>query len=132
MRAVAKTIKTYLEGFGLPAYSLRSVPKDVNPPYLVFPVNLPEWNQKATFYIQGWYRTTSNEELFTKADEIIADIGVGKTIPMPGGYLVIYPESPLVQLDVDGDYRYFYINLSINAYQMPGAFPEEGVVNAET
>ena len=127
MRAAAKALKTFASSFGLPAYTVDSVPDEISVPYLTYPFTEPEWNQKATWYIQGWYRTTSNAELMAKADEIIQRIGTGITIKTDGGYLVIYPDSPLVQLLTEGDYRSFYINLQINVYQMPGAFnPEEG------
>lgn len=126
MRALAKTLKTFVSGFGLPAYLKGFVPENVSVPYLVYPLSEPEWNQKATFYIQGWYRSTELTALTEKADQIVKAIGVGITIPTDSGYLVIYPETPLIQIEGDGDYRYFYINLSINSFQMPGAFPEEG------
>lgn len=126
MRATAKALKEFVGGFGLPAYTTESVPDDVSVPYLVYPLTEPEWSQKASFYIQGWYRTKSNAELSAKADQIIREIGTGITINTQSGYLVIYPETPLVQLMTDGDYRSFYINLSINVYQMPGGSPEEG------
>ena len=124
MRALAKALKEFVGGFGLPAYTVGSVPDDVSVPYLVFPLKEPEWSQKTTFYIQGWFRTTSNEELTSVADEIISAIGTGITITTDSGYLVIYPDTPLVQLMTDGDYRSFYISLSINVFQMPGAYPE--------
>lgn len=124
MKATAKALKSFVGGFSLPAYAVGSVPKDVDVPYLTYPLTEPEWNQKASFYIQGWYRTTGNAALAEKADQIIREIGTGITINTESGYLVIYPESPLVQMMVNGDYRSFYINLSVNAYQMPGAYPE--------
>ena len=124
MRALAKALKEFVGGFGLPAYTVDSVPDDVTVPYLTFPLKEPEWNQKTTWYIQGWFRTTSNEELTSVADEIISAIGTGVTITTDSGYLVIYPDTPLVQLITDGDYRSFYISLSINVFQMPGAYPE--------
>ena len=124
MKALAKALKTFVGGFGLPAYTIDSVPDDVSVPYLTYPLKEPEWNQKTTWYIQGWFRTTSNEELTSVADEIISAIGTGVTITTDSGYLVIYPETPLVQLMTDGDYRSFYISLSINVFQLPGAYPE--------
>lgn len=124
MRAFAKALKGFVSNFGLPAYAIGSVPEDVQVPYLTYPMNEPEWNQKATFFIQGWYRSTSNAALAEKADEIIREVGTGITISTDSGYLVIYPESPLVQFLTDGDYRSFYINLSVNSFQMPGAFPD--------
>lgn len=120
MRQVATAIKTFASGFGLPAYTSDSIPADVITPYITFPLVQPEWDQKASFYFMVWYRTTGNAELLTKADQIVEAIGTGKIIDLSDGYLVIYPESPLIQLMVDGDYRSAYINLSINAYHMPG------------
>ena len=49
MRAVAKALKTFVGGFGIPAYASDSIPDDVRAPYLTYPVQEPEWNQKATF-----------------------------------------------------------------------------------
>ena len=131
MKALAKALKTFVGGFGYPAYTVDTVPDDVQVPYLIYPLTEPEWNQKATFYIQGWYRSTSNAALVEKADQIIREIGTGITINTDSGYLVIYPDTPLVQLMTDGDYRSFYISLSINVYQMPGAYPEP-VATTET
>ena len=124
MKATAKALKEFVGGFGLPAYTTQTVPDDVSVPYLVYPLVEPEWTKKATFYIQGWYRSTSNAALVEKADQIIKEVGAGITINTDSGYLVIYPETPLCQMMTDGDFRSFYINLSINVYQVPGCYPE--------
>ena len=124
MRAFAKALKTFAGGFGLPAYAADSIPDDVRVPYITYPLNEPEWSQKNSFYLQGWYRTTSNAALAEKADEIVQEIGEGITLQTDSGKLVIYPETPLIQFLTDGDYRSFYINLSVNSFQMPGAYPE--------
>jgi hypothetical protein len=66
-----------------------------------------------------YYRNqTSNLQSLAKADEIVSAIGErGKILPCEGGYVVIWPQTPLVQeLPPDGDVRGAYINLSINAY----------------
>lgn len=126
MRGTAKALVDFLQSFNLPAFMIGTVPDDISRPYLTFPLNEPEWQQKASFYIQGWYRTTSNEELLAKADEIIRTIGEGIRLDMESGYLAIYPETPICQVLVSGDWRSFYINLSINSYHLPGFFPEEG------
>ena len=123
MRAVAKAMHDFVSGFGLPAYTTQSVPDDIQVPYLIYPLSEPEWDQKTSWYIQGWFRSTSNAALAETADQIISAIGTGIRIDMDVGYLSIYPDTPLVQLMHDGDFRSFYISLSINAYQMPGAFP---------
>lgn len=121
MRQAAAALKTYLSGFGIPAYAVESVPDNVTLPYLTYPATIPEWAQKGTFYIQIWYRTTSNTPVLTKADEILQDIGEGKRIPTEDGILVLWPETPACQIMVDGDVRSAYLNLSLNAYHTPGA-----------
>jgi len=121
MYQAAAALKTFFSGFGLPAYAEDSVPDDVELPYITYSLSAPEWNTKASMNARVWDRTTSNAGIIGKADQITAAIGTtGKKIPVEGGYLIIWPESPLIQIMVDGDYRSAYINLSINTYQLPG------------
>ena len=120
MKRVAAALKTFAGSFNLPAYANGSVPDPVALPYITYPIVEPEWDKKASFYLQVWYRTTSNIDVLDKADAICEAIGTCKIIDIEGGHLVIYPESPLVQVMVDGDFRSAYINLSINAYHVPG------------
>ena len=121
MYKAAAALKTFFSSFGLPAYAEGSVPDDVTTPYITFSLSVPEWNTKSSMYAQVWDRTTSNAGIIRKADDIVAAVGQGHRIPLDGdGYLVIWPESPLVQLMTDGDFRSAYINLAINAYHMPG------------
>ncbi len=120
MTQTATALKNFFSGFGLPAYTTDSVPEDVTLPYITYSLAEPEWGQKATLYAQVWDRTKSNAGILQKADQITAAIGEGKLIQLPGGCLVIWPETPLVQLMTDGNVRSAYINLSINAYHVPG------------
>ena len=121
MYQAAAALKTFFSGFGIPAYAENSVPDDVQLPYITYSVAVPEWNQKASIYAQVWDRTKSNEGIIRKADQITQAIGAeGKIISLTGGYLVIWPETPLIQIMTDGDFRSAYINLSINAYHLPG------------
>ena len=120
MYQAAAALKTFFSGFGLPAYQEGTVPDDVSLPYISYSLVSPEWNQKASMYVRVWDRTTSNTGLIRIADQITAAIGEKKTIDLTGGHLVLWPETPKVQIQADGDYRYAYINLSINAYHLPG------------
>ena len=120
MYKVAAALNTFFSGFGLPAYQVNSVPDDVTLPYIAYSLSIPEWNQKASMYVQVWDRSMSNAAILRKADQITAAIRDGVKIPLDDGYLIIWPESPLVQIMVDGDFRSAYINLSINAYHLPG------------
>ena len=121
MYRTAAALKTFFSGFGLPAYAADSVPDDVELPYITYSISVPEWNQKASLNAQVWDRTTSNAGIIRVADQITAAIGEnGIRIPVDGGYLIIWPETPLIQIQVDGDFRFAYINLSINSYHLPG------------
>lgn len=120
MLNTASTLKTFFGGFGLPAYTLDSVPEDTPLPYITYPLVEPEWNQQASLYCQIWYPKRKLEQLLTKADQVVAAIGEMKKIPQAGGYLVIYPSTPLIQILSDEDSQSAYIMLSINAYHMPG------------
>lgn len=120
MIQVATALKDFFSGFGLSAYTADTVPEEVELPYISFSLQQPEWNQKASLYAQVWDRSRSNRTVQTVADEITAEIGQGIKIPLESGYLVIWPETPLIQLMPDGDFRSAYINLSINVYQTPG------------
>jgi len=121
MYQAAAALKTFFAGFGIPAYAVGSVPDDAELPYITYSLNVPEWNQKATMYAQVWDRSKSNTYVIGMADQITQAIGAdGKKIPLENGYLVLWPETPLVQILVDGDYRNAYINLSVNTYHLPG------------
>jgi len=118
----AQALYNYFSGFGIPAYAENTVPDDAVLPYITYPLYQPEWRSKHTFYVIVYYRhKTSNLDSLSKADEIAGAIGEGIRLPFDGGMLVLWPETPLVQaMPPNGDIRAAYINLSINAYQMPG------------
>ena len=121
MLNTAKTLKTFFGGFGIPAYTLESVPETVELPYLTYPLTEPEWDEQASFYCQVWYPKNKLEALLTKADQITAAIGAtGVKFEQDGGYLVIYPSTPLIQILTDDFSQSAYITLSLNAYHMPG------------
>lgn len=120
MYQAAAALKTFFSGFDLPAYQNGTVPDDTPLPYITYSIGVPEWNQKATLYAQVWDRTKTNTRIIAVADQITQAIGLCKRIPTDGGYLVIWPETPLVQIQTDGDFRSAYINLSMNSYNMPG------------
>lgn len=120
MRSVAETLKTFFSSFDLPAYTLASVPDEVELPYITYPLTEPEWNDQTTYYCQVWYPKNSLGGLLTKADQIAGEIAHGKRFNLTEGYLVLYPASPLIQIITDEHTQSAYINLMINAYHMPG------------
>ena len=120
MLNTARTLKTFFSSFSIPAYTLESVPENTPLPYITYPLTEPEWNEQSSFYCQVWYPKNRLADLLSKADQIAAAIGVEKKFEQPGGYLVIYPSTPLIQILTDDDTQSAYINLAINAYHLPG------------
>ena len=120
MLNTAAKLKMFFSSFDLPAYTTDSVPETVELPYITYPLTEPEWNEQASFHCQIWYPKKQLEALLRKADEVVAAIGDGRKIDMQGGYLLIYPSTPLVQIRSDDFSQAAYIMLSINAYHMPG------------
>lgn len=120
MKDVAAKLKTFYSSFDLPAYTLDSVPDEVEIPYITYPLLEPEALTQGNTYCQVWYPKHHLGELLTKADEITAAIGIGKRFDLLEGYLILYPTTPLIQIMSDDETQSAYINLLINAYHMPG------------
>ena len=120
MKETAAKLKLFFSGFGLPAYTLRSVPETVTLPYIVYSIVEPRWDVPASFYAQVHYPKNMLEDLLTKADEIIAEIGEGHEITLPNGYLMIYHDN---QRSITGDdeVQSAYIPLILRAYKQPGS-----------
>lgn len=122
MIVTAKALYDFFSTFGIPAYTEDNVPDEADLPYLTYPLTEPEWSQQATFHVNVYYRNqNSSAEALAKADEIMGRIGTGVRITFPEGLIVLWPQSPNIQvMPPNGDVRAVYINLSINAYHMPG------------
>ena len=116
----ARALYEFWSGFGIPAYTVSTVPDEATVPYITYSLTETEPFESATHYAQVWYRSTSNLDLLTKVDEIKSVISNGVKIDCDGGYVVIRPATPYVQLmtDIDPVNRYAYINLQINCYHL--------------
>lgn len=122
MISTAKALNAFYSGFGLPAYTTQTVPDEATEPYITYLLSEPDWSQPATHYAQVWYNDTSNAAVLAKADQIVAAIGDGLLLDCEdGGYIMLRPASPLVQLMVeDTEHRSAYINLQLNAFHARG------------
>ena len=120
MLNTAATLKAFFGGFGLPAYTLDSVPDEVELPYITYPLYEPEWDEQGNTYCQVWYPKKRLADLLTKADQIVAAIGTGKRFEQPGGIVMLYTTTPMIQILSDDGSQSAYINLIINAYHLPG------------
>lgn len=114
----AQALNEFWSGFGLPAYMVNTVPDDAVMPYITYSIAETEPLEASTHYAQVFYRSASNRELFAKVDEIKNAIGNGVRIDCVGGYVVIRPASPFIQITVDADpaNRFAYISMQLNCY----------------
>ena len=123
MTATATALYKFYSSFGLPAFQADTVPDDAALPYITYSYVEPEWETSATHYAQVFMRTNSNEALLAKAGQIVRAIGTRKDLKCDGGYVVLHPASPLVQIMHDSsndDIRIAYINLQLDALHTPG------------
>lgn len=114
----AQALYSFWSSFGIPAATVGTVPDEWDVPYITYSLVESEPFDPVTHYAQVWYRDTGNAAMLSKVDEIKAAIGEGVVIECDGGYVVIRPANPYVQLMVDEDpaNRYAYINLQLNCY----------------
>lgn len=118
MKETAVSLKSFFSEFGLPAYIRQNVPDEVELPYIAYDLTEPRWDEQGNTSCQVYYPKNQLEALLTKADEILAAIGEGVKITMPGGYLYLYVNS---RDSMSDDYtQSIYIAMSINAYHLPG------------
>lgn len=116
----AAALYGFWASFGLPAYTVGTVPSNQEFPYITYSLVETEPFESGTHYAQVFFRSTSNTELLTKVDEIKNAIGNGILIDCDGGKIAIRPANPFVQLMVDAvpEIRYAYINMQINCYHL--------------
>ena len=121
MISTARALHDFYSGFGIPAYTTQTVPDEAVEPYITYNLTEPDWNSPTTHYCQVWYNDTSNAAVLAKADEIVRAIGEGIKLHTDGGFILLRPDSPLVQLLVeDREHRSAYINLQLNAFHERG------------
>lgn len=115
---VAEALYDFFSGFGIPAYAIGTVPKDVRAPYLVYDLVVPDLLQSMPFYAEVYYRSPRLDALNAKVDEIETAIGEGVSLPTGAGCVRVYRGARFRQNRVfPGDplYRVAYLNLIIAA-----------------
>lgn len=126
MRDTTKALYEFYAGFGLPAYVDGLVPDDAVLPYITFDAVDSGISQPSLHHVRVWYPGTDNSLPSAKADEIIYAIADGVRLVADSGIVVLYPGTPLVQLqnvedETDRNICYAYINLSAISYTIKGA-----------
>ena len=112
----AQALYQFWSSFGLPAYTVGTVPLEAQLPYITYSLVETEPFQPLTHYAQVWYRTTSNSALLAKVDEIMAVLKNGVKISCGGGYVALRGATVNLQVDMNPENRYAYINMQINCY----------------
>lgn len=117
MTEVAKALKAFYSGFGIPAYTEDSVPDKEELPYITYTAVESGVFSSATHQARVWYPGTGYAAVNAKADEITKAIGPGKKLKAGKGFLFLFPGTPLCQMQpADDKTRIVYINLEIRCY----------------
>lgn len=114
----AQALYQFWSSFGLPAYTVGTVPDEAQIPYITYSLVETEPLEPLTHYAQVWYRTTSNAALLAKTDEIMAVLKNGVRIPCDGGSVALRGATVNLMTDMNPENRYAYINTQINCYHL--------------
>lgn len=114
----AQALYQFWSSFGLPAYTVGTVPDEAQIPYITYSLVETEPLEPLTHYAQVWYRTTSNAALLAKTDEIMAVLKQGVRIPCDGGSVALRGATVNLMTDMNPENRYAYINTQINCYHL--------------
>jgi len=116
---IVAALYTFFSGFGLDAYPEDTVPDDATLPYITYQIAVPEWRGKTSIYARVWYRSTSFAAISAKVSEIGDAIGEAFCIPVSGGAVYLYKETPFAQfMPQPGDLtlKCMYLNMSMLAH----------------
>ena len=116
MTNTAQALYQFWSSFGLPAFTVGTVPDEAEVPYITYSLVETEPLQPLTHYAQVWYRSTSNAALLAKTDEIMAVLKPGVSIPCTGGYVSLRGATVSLVTDMNPENRYAYINMQINCF----------------
>lgn len=121
MTNTAAALNEFWNSFQIPAYTSDSVPDGQDLPYIVYNLTETDPLGSKSHYAQVFYYTTSNTELLTKVDEILAvfhNSGNSIRLECSGGYVVL--RNPTVQMLTDKvpEIRYAYIEMQLNCYHL--------------
>lgn len=109
-------LHSFFSGFGLPAYTVSSVPTDAQYPYLTYSPVFGPPGEVVSITANLWYQTESELIPNAKAQEIMAAIGRGVYVEYEGGAMSIYQGSPAWQSlasDKGNNIKQRYMNITI-------------------
>jgi hypothetical protein len=114
----AQALYQFWSSFGIPAYTVGTVPDEAQIPYITYSLVETEPLDPQTCYAQIWYRTTSNATLLAKVDEVMAVLKTGVNITCDGGLVALRGATVSLMTDMNPENRYAYINMQINCYHL--------------
>lgn len=82
------------ESYGLAAYPENNVPDDVRLPYLTYNFSRGDFGENTNTILHLHYYSESESEINAKAEEICADIRLGRCVSSDDGKIVLTTGSP--------------------------------------
>lgn len=120
MLDTAAALYDFYAGFGYPAYIVNHVEEGTPFPYITYSAIDPEWKENATHYCEVWTRSESAEQAMFICDKIKAALQPSVRLKCDGGYVVLRPGTPFVQMAPTDEPEIIrmYINMQINCYHL--------------
>lgn len=112
-----KALQAFFGGFGIPAYTTASVPRNTEFPWLTYEYSPSAFDEGETsITVNLWYHTESEAVPNAKAQEISNAIGLGgRVIRCDGGFIWLKRGSPFCQSladEADRNIKRRYINIT--------------------
>ena len=116
----AEAMQAFWQSFGMPAYSVETVPQNAKMPYITYELATDSFDTEVLMTASIWFHSYSWEGITTAADMISEQIAKMRppTIEIDGGRLYITKSQPFAQRLADDDDAIRRILLSINVEYM--------------
>ena len=120
MKDTAAALYRFFSGFVIPAYAENNVPDNAALPYITYEVREPEPGERSSLTARVWYMDTGFAAITEKVDEIKAALMGGASLPVEGGAVWLWMDTPFCQFQPPDEpkLKIAYLLLIIGAYKM--------------
>ena len=110
---------SYFNSFGINGYLEDNIPQGAELPYITYPLISTDNFDKTPFNIKVYYSGTSVVPCFNKAQEILKNIGNGKTFKDENILITLFKGNTPLQVTSLDEVMLGYIQTEINVVELP-------------
>lgn len=116
----AQIIHDFMNSFGITAYPVNNVPKDVIFPYLTYENSISNNGNSTNPRVVLWDHSESEAKINLKADQIAKRIGTGIALPCDDGAIYVYFDAGWMPIADENDSsingRYTNLTMVFNTF----------------